>query len=466
MLDLATAARVVGARHIGANAEILRVTTDSRDVRAGDLFIGIRGDRFDGQAFASQALLAGAAAAMVNDAAAVNVPDASLLVVAESRIALGQLAAHWRSQFDVSLIAITGSNGKTTVKELLASILRKAAGDGAVLATAGNFNNDIGMPLTLLSLRGTHRYAVIEMGMNHLGEISYLSRLAKPGVALINNAGTAHIGELGSIEAIARAKGEIFEGLDKDGTAIINNDDAHADYWRGLVRGRKVVDFGLDRKAAVSARYELTDAGSLMTIQVPDGQFVATLNVPGMHNVKNALAAATVAHALGIKSQAIAEGLGAYQGVKGRLQRKRMPSGAELIDDTYNANQESMKAAISVLVSRKGKKLFVMGDMGELGDNAEAMHAAIGEFAKRAGVDRLYALGAMSELAARSFGEAGGHFTSVEELASAVSREAGPGSTVLVKGSRFMRMERVVEALGIPSDGKAGNGEKTARGSA
>lgn len=466
MLDLATAARAVGARHIGANAEILRVTTDSRDVRAGDLFIGIRGDRFDGQAFAGQALQAGAAAAMVSDEDAVNAPDARLLVVADSRIALGQLAAYWRSQFDIPLIAITGSNGKTTVKELLASVLRKAAGENGVLATAGNFNNDIGMPLTLLSLRDTHRYAVIEMGMNHLGEISYLSRLAKPGIALINNAGTAHIGELGSIEAIARAKGEIFEGLDKAGTAIINNDDAHADYWRGLVRVHRVVDFGLDRKAAVSARYELTDAGSLMTVQMPNGQLVATLNVPGMHNVKNALAAATVAFSLGIDSQAIVEGLGAYQGVKGRLQRKRMPSGAELIDDTYNANQESMKAAISVLASRKGKKLFVMGDMGELGDNAEAMHAAVGEFAKRAGVDHLYALGAASELAARSFGEAGSHFNSVEALAAAVSREAGPGSTVLVKGSRFMRMERIVEALGATGEGKAANGEQTARGGA
>ncbi|HEY5928935.1 MAG TPA: UDP-N-acetylmuramoyl-tripeptide--D-alanyl-D-alanine ligase [Burkholderiales bacterium] len=458
MFDLVTAARAIGARHIGSDAEILRVTTDSRDVRAGDLFIGIRGDRFDGQAFAGQALQAGAAAAMVTDATAVNMPDARLLVVPDSRIALGQLSAYWRSQFEIPLIAITGSNGKTTVKELLASILRKAAGNDSVLATVGNLNNDIGMPLTLLSLRSPHRYAVIEMGMNHLGEIAYLSRLAKPGVALINNAGTAHIGELGSIEAIARAKGEIFEGLDRAGTAVINNDDAQADYWRGLVRGRKVVDFGLDRKAAVSARYELTDAGSLMTVQTPEGQLVATLNVPGMHNVKNALAAATVAYVLGIDSQAIVDGLGAYQGVKGRLQRKRMPSGAELIDDTYNANQESMKAAISVLASRQGRKLFVMGDMGELGENAEAIHIAIGEFAKRAGVDRLYTLGAMSELATRSFGDAGRHFSSVEALASAVSAEAGAGATVLVKGSRFMRMERVVEALGAISETTAKGG--------
>jgi UDP-N-acetylmuramoyl-tripeptide--D-alanyl-D-alanine ligase len=403
---------------------------------------------------------------MVSDEAAVQTKNARLLVVPDSRIALGQLAAWWRSQFDIPLIAITGSNGKTTVKELLASVLRQVAGEDGVLATVGNLNNDIGMPLTLLSLRGSHRYAVIEMGMNHLGEISYLSRIAKPGVALINNAGSAHIGELGSIEAIARAKGEIFDGMDASGIAIINNDDAHADYWRGLVRSRKVFDFGLDRKAAVSARYELTDAGSLMTIQTPEGQFVATLNVPGMHNVKNALAAATAAYALQIGPQAIAAGLGAYQGVKGRLQLKRLPSGALLLDDTYNANPESMKAAISVLASREGRKLFVMGDMGELGENAEAMHLSIGEFAKRAGVDRLFAFGAMSALAARSFGDSGRHFGSVQDLALAVTEAATPDSTVLVKGSRFMGMERVVEALGAAGDGKAGNGEKTAKGGA
>jgi UDP-N-acetylmuramoyl-tripeptide--D-alanyl-D-alanine ligase len=292
--------------------------------------------------------------------------------------------------------------------------------------------------------------------MNHFGEISYLSRIAKPIMALINNAGTAHIGELGSIEAIARAKGEIFEGLQKAGCAIINSDDAHAEYWRGLVRDVKVVDFGLDRKAAVSARYELTDAGSLITIQTPSDRFVATLGVPGLHNVKNALAAATAAYALGLPSAVIAAGLSDYRGVKGRLQRKRLASGALVIDDTYNANPESMKAAISVLAARSGPKFFVMGDMGELGGDAEAMHESIGEFAKRAGVDALFALGDMSAAAARSFGDKGRHFTGVDELAAAVAAVAGEGAAVLVKGSRFMRMERVVEALGaMPEEGAA-----------
>lgn len=457
MLDLESAARATGASRSGANVRFTRVTTDSRDIRPGDLFIGIRGDRFDGQAFADQALQAGAAAVMVSESSAVKTTDAPVLLVPDARIALGQLAAFWRSRFTIPLVAITGSNGKTTVKELLASILRQEAGADGVLATAGNLNNDIGMPLTLLALRPSHRYAVIEMGMNHLGEIAYLSRLAKPGIALINNAGSAHIGELGSLDAIARAKGEIFEGLDKNGCAIVNSDDARADYWRDLVRGRRIVDFGLDRKAAVSARYELTDAGSLVTIQTPESRFVATLNVPGLHNVKNALAAATAAYALGTSAQAISAGLAAYQGVKGRLQRKKLPSGATLIDDTYNANPESMRAAVSVLAATRGRRVFVMGDMGELGGDAEAMHASIGEFAKRAGVDELFALGTMSTVAARSFGEGGRHFDSVEALVQAVAGVAGADATILVKGSRFMRMERVAEALATVGE-KAGKG--------
>jgi UDP-N-acetylmuramoyl-tripeptide--D-alanyl-D-alanine ligase len=457
MLDLESAARATGASQSGANVRFTRVTTDSRDIRAGDLFIGIRGERFDGQAFADQALQAGAAAVMVSESSAVKTADAPMLLVPDARIALGQLAAFWRLRFTIPLVAITGSNGKTTVKELLASILRQEAGADGVLATTGNLNNDIGMPLTLLALRSYHRYAVIEMGMNHLGEIAYLSRLAKPGIALINNAGSAHIGELGSLDAIARAKGEIFEGLDKNGCAIINSDDARAEYWRDLVRGRRIVDFGLDRKAAVSGRYELTDAGSLITIQTPESRFVATLKVPGLHNVKNALAAATAAYALGTSAQAISAGLAAYQGVKGRLQRKKLPSGATMIDDTYNANPESMRAAVSVLAATRGRRVFVMGDMGELGGDAEAMHASIGEFAKRAGVDELFALGAMSAVAARSFGEGGRHFDSVEALVQAVAGAAGADATILVKGSRFMRMERVVEALAIVGE-KAGKG--------
>jgi len=321
-------------------------------------------------------------------------------------------------------------------------------------------NNDIGVPLTLLRLDAGHRYAVIEMGMNHLAEIAYLSRMARPTVALINNAGSAHIGELGSVDAIARAKGEIFEGLEETGTAIINSDDAFADYWRDLVRGRPVVDFGLERKAAVSARYEMTVVASLVTFRTPRERFVAMLGLPGLHNIRNALAAVACAYGLDIPAAAIAAGLASYAGVKSRLQRKRHRSGALVIDDTYNANPESMQAAIAVLAAYPGRTIFVMGDMGELGDLAEALHATIGEFAKRAGVSTLFALGEMSAAAARSFGEGARHFSTVDELVDALVDGLDQGSTVLVKGSRFMRMERVIEALG------ALNGESAMKGRA
>ena len=458
MLDLATAAQATGARRLGDNAVFDRVTTDSRDLRSGDLFVGIRGERFDGGAFADQALSAGAAAVMVEASAKILTSNARVLEVNDTRLALGRLAAFWRARFALSLIGITGSNGKTTVKEMLASILRQVVGESGVLATARNLNNDIGMPLTLLRLTAAQRYAVIEMGMNHLGEISYLSSLARPTVALINNAGTAHIGELGSVDAVARAKAEIFDGLDDAGIAILNSDDAFAEYWRGLERGRRVVDFGLDKKAAVSARYELAAFASLVTFRTPQEEFVATLGVPGLHNIKNALAAVACAYALDIHSAAIAAGLAAYSGVKGRLQRKRHPSGALVIDDTYNANPESMRAAIAVLTAFPGRTFFVMGDMGELGANAEAMHASIGEFAKRAGVHAMFALGELSAAAVSKFGQGASHFASVDELVGALSGGLEQGSTVLVKGSRFMRMERVVEALG------AVNGESAMKG--
>src|SRR5258708_4638352 len=328
MLDLATAAQAIGGRQIGTNTVFYRVTTDSRDLRPGDLFVGIRGERFDGQSFADQALSAGAAGIMLEVGAKVSTPHARILEVNDTRLALGRLAAFWRTRFSAPLIAITGSNGKTTVKEMLASILCQVVGESGVLATAGNLNNDIGTPLTLLRLNAANRYAVIEMGMNHLGEIAYLSSLAKPTVALINNAGSAHIGELGSVDAIAQAKAEIFEGLDMAGIAVLNSDDAFAGYWRGLARGRRVVDFGLDGKAAVSARYELAMFASLVTFRTPDEEFVATLGIPGLHNIRNALAAVAWAFAPDIPSSAGPAGVSAPLGPKGPLPSKQHPSGA------------------------------------------------------------------------------------------------------------------------------------------
>jgi len=455
MLDLTTAAQAVGASLKGNNVRFERVTTDSRNVRAGDLFVGIRGEKFDGRMFASQALAAGAAGVMVEPGANVTASNAAVVEVKDARVALGTLAAFWRARFSLPLIAITGSNGKTTVKEMLALILRQVAGDSGVLATVGNLNNDIGMPLTLLGIREEHRYAVVEMGMNHLGEIAYLSSLAKPTIALINNVGTAHVGEVGSVDAIAQAKAEIFDGLEKDGMAILNADDRFAGYWRNRLQGRRVLAFGLANQATVTARYELGQFASLVTFRTPEEEFVATLGVPGLHNIKNALAAVAGAYALRIPSSVMAAGLAQYAGVKGRLQRKRHASGAMVIDDTYNANCESMQAAISVLAACPGHTVFVMGDMGELGAEAEAMHASIGEFAQRSGIREMYALGEMSAAAARRFGDGARHFSNVDELVGALAERMDQRSVVLVKGSRFMRMERVVEALGAVNGNSA-----------
>jgi UDP-N-acetylmuramoyl-tripeptide--D-alanyl-D-alanine ligase len=456
---LSAAARALGVALRGGDVQIARVTTDSRDIRAGDLFVAIKGPRFDGHDFVGQALAGGAVAAMISDESVLRDSDAPALVVDDVRLGYGRLAAWWRSMFSIPLVAITGSNGKTTVKEMLASILRQHAGMDAVLATRGNLNNDIGMPSVLLELEPRHRFAVIEMGMNHLGEIAYLSRLAHPTVALVNNAGTAHIGEVGSVEAIARAKGEIYSGLDSDGVAIINADDAYADYWRSLVSGKRIVEFGLTRHASISARYELSEAGSLITLQTPDARFPVTLHVPGLHNVKNALAAVAAASVLGIPAERIVAGLGEYRGVAGRLQRRRLASGDVLIDDTYNANPESAQAALSVLGASAGRKILVLGDMGELGDAAASMHAELGGFARRAGVDHLLALGTLSAEAVRTFGAGGAHFTELDDLLEALRRHLDGSTTVLVKGSRFMRMERVTSALAAEalatSDGKS-----------
>ncbi len=447
MFNVAVAARVLGAKHLGADAEVRAVTIDSRAVRPGDLFVALPGERVDGHDFVDGALAAGAAAAIVTDPSRVATAGAPLIVVPDARLALGSLAAWWRGRLDPVVAGVTGSSGKTTVKEMLAAILRAHAGDDAVLATEGNLNNDLGLPLTLLRLRAQHRFAVIEMGMNHLGEIAYLTRLARPRAAVINNAGTAHIGEVGSRDNIARAKGEIFEGLAADGVKIINADDDYADFWRNAHPDVRVVSFGLDRRADVTAAIEPGADASLVTLTTPAGSTVVRLHVPGIHNVRNALAAAAVAHAFDVPLATIAAGLSAYQGTKGRMQRCTGPSGAVVIDDTYNANPDSMRAAIDWLATQPGRRLFVMGDMGELGDGAAAMHEDIGRFAATRCIDDFYALGTASAAAVRAFGAHGRHFNDLDTLVAAVVKACGPDTTLLVKGSRFMRMERVVARL-------------------
>ncbi|AOY02319.1 UDP-N-acetylmuramoyl-tripeptide--D-alanyl-D-alanine ligase [Jeongeupia sp. USM3] len=446
MLTLHDAAQAVGGAVQGdAAAAFARVTTDSRDIREGDLFVALRGERFDGHDFADAALAQGAAAVLVETAGAGN-----RIVVADTLKALGELASHWRDVIAPKLVAITGSNGKTSVKEMTASILAAHAGSEAVLATRGNLNNHIGVPLTLLSLRPQHRYAVVEMGMNHFGEIDYLTRMARPDVALVNNAGAAHLEALGSVEGVARAKGEIFAGLVAGGTAILNADDDYAPLWRELATGRSQTGFGLGAAADVRATGVVAGAlGSRFTLETPAGEAPVELGVPGMHNVRNALAATAAALALDVPLVICTAGLAAYQGVKGRLERKQAGSGALLIDDSYNANPDSMKAAIDVLVrigaEQHKRTLLVLGDIGEVGADAPARHAEVGAYAKAAGVQALFTLGEQMREAATAFGSR--HFDTLAALLAELGPEAGPDAVVLVKGSRFMRMERVVDAL-------------------
>jgi UDP-N-acetylmuramoyl-tripeptide--D-alanyl-D-alanine ligase len=437
-------AKALNARAIGADVEFDVVSTDSRNLPAGALFIALRGERFDGHRFAAQALAQGAAAVMIDDKADLGLSPA--IVVPDTRLALGQLAAWHRSRMPARVLAITGSNGKTTVKEMLAAILKAQAGEPAVLATTGNLNNDIGMPLTLLRLTPEHRFAVLEMGMNHPGELDYLSRLARPDAALVNNALRAHLEGLGSVEAVARAKGEIYAGLQDDGVALVNTDDPQAAVWRGLAGGRRIVEFGL-AQGEVRADCRLHDFSSELTLHMPTGDVALTLNVPGLHNVRNALAAAAMAHVAGVSPSRIAQGLTSYAGVKGRLQPHPCILGARLIDDTYNANPDSVAAAIAVLAAQPGKRILVLGDMGELGADAAGLHREIGETAKRSGLDRLLCLGELTVNTVQAFGAGAMHFERIEELLAETEQALGPDVTVLVKGSRFMQMERVVKSF-------------------
>ena len=445
-LRLSDAAAMLGVPCAGPDAEVSRVSTDSRTIRPGDLFVALRGETFDGGVFAAQALQQGAAGVVLDAEQAPDIRHA--IRVDDTRIALGRLAAAWRQRFDLPVIAITGSNGKTTVKEMLAAILRAEAGsDAAVLHTEGNLNNDIGLPLMLLRLRESHQYAVLEMGMNHAGEIDYLTRLAAPDVAVVNNALSAHIGFLGSIENIARAKGEIFNGLSDAGIAVFNADDPHAWLWREANAHRCVIDFGIRQPAAVRGHYQPCDFGSVLTLALPNATLEISLQLPGEHNAMNALAAAAAAFALDISHRSIVAGLSGFGGVKGRLQKKPALHGSTFIDDTYNANPDSVKAALAVLAQQAGKKVLVLGDMGELGSDAAAMHAQIGQAAREAGVDRLLALGELTKETVGAFGAGAMHFERIQELLAELENALTPDTTVLVKGSRFMQMERVVNSF-------------------
>ncbi|MEZ5624020.1 MAG: UDP-N-acetylmuramoyl-tripeptide--D-alanyl-D-alanine ligase [Nitrosomonas sp.] len=457
-MRLQEAAEVLNARRQGDNVLFTGVSTDSRTVCPGELFVALTGENYDGHQFVRAAREQGAVAAMVehdlNDAALST--DFPLVCVENTRSSLGQLSARWRQRFSMPLAAVTGSNGKTTVKEMLAAILRCAVEEGAVgpddcpsrvLATVGNLNNDIGVPLMLLRLREIHQYAVIEMGMNHAGEIAYLTRLAQPDVAVITNAGAAHIEGLGSVEAVARAKGEIFAGLSQQGTAVINADDDYASLWRTLIGKRRVIDFGFSAKAQVSAEFKSEPYGSTIQLKLPDGIQHVTLKVLGTHNIRNGLAAAAAAVALGVNSGAIVAGLERFKGVQGRLQIKQGRNRSVLIDDSYNANPESVKAALAVLAAAAGKKILILGDMGELGKTARDLHRTIGEEARLLKLDELMTVGELSRCASDAYGQGARHFNDMETLLDSLENRLDAGVTVLVKGSRFMHMERIVNRL-------------------
>ena len=449
MMLLSEAAGWVGATPPRQDAAVERVTTDSRAIGAGDLFVALPGERFDGHDFAAATIAAGAAGVLV----ARDLGLAAQLVVPDSRLALGALARAWRAKFTLPLIAVTGSNGKTTVTQMLRAILLAHAGDGAFY-TEGNFNNDIGLPLTLLRLRAQHRIGVVELGMNHPGEIAQLALIAAPTVALVNNAQREHQEFMKSVAEVAAENGSVFAHLPAHGVAVINADDAHAGYWRGLTRGRNVVDFGLATSADITAHFELALYGSHLELMTPDGNVEIALRIAGRHNVANACAAAACAHAAGVPLAAVAAGLAAFVPYAGRLQKKVSAAGAVVIDDTYNANPDSVRAAIDVLTGIDGRRVLVLGRMGEVGDRGAEFHHEVGAYAKSRGVDRLLALGEETDPAVEGFGPGAQRFADIDMVNRAAIEMAQPGTTLLVKGSRSARMERVVAALtGAPVAG-------------
>jgi UDP-N-acetylmuramoyl-tripeptide--D-alanyl-D-alanine ligase len=441
-----------GSRLIGdAATPLLRVHSDTRSLRAGDLFVALRGERFDAHEFLPQARAAGAVAALAER----GIAEAGLpgLQVADSRAALGTLAAGWRRRFELPLIAVTGSNGKTTVTQMIASILRAWHGAGA-FSTEGNFNNDIGVPLTLLRLRqdasAFHRAGVVELGMNHPGEIAQLAAMTAPTVALVNNAQREHQEFMASVEAVARENGSVIEALGADGVAVFPADEEHTPLWRALAGQRRVLTFALGEAAAADITAAATWATDhwAVALRTPLGHAALSLRIAGLHNVKNALAATACVLAAGAPLDAVVRGLEAFTAVAGRSQAGsfvRAGQRVTLIDDSYNANPDSVRAAIDVLAGLPGPRWLVLGDMGEVGDQGPAFHHEVGACARDAGIDALWTVGPLCAHAAAAYGAAR-HFDAVEALLAALP-QAPAAVSVLVKGSRFMKMERVVAAL-------------------
>ncbi|UUY08770.1 UDP-N-acetylmuramoyl-tripeptide--D-alanyl-D-alanine ligase [Pseudomonas sp. J452] len=449
-LLLSEVAPALHARLLGADVAFSAVSTDSRKIEAGQLFVALTGPNFDGHDYLAEVAGKGAVAALVEREVAGS--DLPQLIVSDSRVGLGRLGALNRNAFSQPLAAVTGSSGKTTVKEMLASILR-AGLQGSVLATRGNLNNDLGAPLTLLELAPEHVGAVIELGANHVGEIAYTVSLTRPHVAIITNAGNAHVGEFGGPDKIIEAKGEILEGLAADGIAVLNRDDKAFAIWQARAGGRAVLSFALhDSRADFHAAELARDARGCMafTLRSPAGSARIQLNLLGPHNVANALAAAAAAHALGVPLVGIQAGLESLQPVKGRAVAQLATNGARVIDDTYNANPISMCAAVDILAAFSGRTVLVLGDMGELGEWAEQGHRDVGAYAAGK-VSALYAVGPLMAHAVKAFGTQGQHFADQASLIAALRRESGD-TTILIKGSRSAAMDKVVAALCVSGE--------------
>lgn len=447
-MRLSELSRIASGELRGADVEFASVSIDTRTLQAGDLFIAIGGQRFDGHDFVAQAASGGACAALVERRLDIDLPQ---VVVADARIALGLLGAAWRQASPARVVGLTGSNGKTTAKEMIAAILGVS---DPVLATRGNLNNDLGVPLTLLRLGPEHRYAVIEMGANHLREIEYVAGLARPDVALITNAGSAHLEGFGSREGVARGKGEIITALGPEGVAILNADDVYFGLWRGLAGSRRVISFGFGPAADVRGVADSVSCsggkGGFKTrfrCEYQDSGHAIGLNLAGRHNVANALAAAASCLALGIGFDQIGEGLSRVRSVPGRMCPGQAGNGALLVDDTYNANPSSFKAALEVLLDLPGEPWVALGAFGELGETSAELHAELGVLAKSVGVARLFATGPNADKAVEAFGSGAGFFPRQEELIDQIQKELREDVALLVKGSRSQRMERVIEAL-------------------
>jgi UDP-N-acetylmuramoyl-tripeptide--D-alanyl-D-alanine ligase len=455
MMSLSTIAVWTSGRLLGADAEVTGVAIDTRKLQPGDLFVAIKGERVDGHDYLAEAAAHGAIAALVTHKVDSDLPQ---LLVDDAELALGDLASAVRAQRDVRVVGITGSNGKTTVKTLVASILSR---HGRIHVSAGNFNNELGLPLTLLAMPQDTEFAVLEMGAGKPGDIAYLAAIARPDIGLVTLIAPAHLARMGSIEGVAETKGALYQALPADGIAIINADDHFASFFDGLAGARKVLRYGLDHPADIGADIiEQRVDGSRFVLSTPRGDAEVTLPLPGRHNIANALAAAAIALALEVPLDTIVAGLEQVSGVAGRLRREVMAGGWTLIDDSYNANPSSMAAAIDTLLLADGERWLVLGDMAELGPEANALHAGIGKRARERGVERLFAVGPLGAATVEAFGARGEHFNDKLALIAALQAQLHAGVTCLVKGSRSAGMEQVVAALG----GHPGHADKNKGG--